>query len=120
MKMFRTAAMTLSALTLAACATTSPVVGLGNGTYEITGSSATAISSGGAQKVRLIQAANAYCQKLDGKGAMIVGANDTNGRMGSFASISGNAYGPNSGGSLYGSAATPGQRATADVVFRCD
>lgn len=104
---------------LSACATTSPVVPIGNGVYEITGSSATAMSSGGAQKVRLIQAANDFCNK-QGKGATVINAGGNDGRMGSFASVSGSAYGPNSSANLYGSAATPGQRATADVVFKCE
>jgi hypothetical protein len=113
-------ALVVSTCALIACASTSAVVPVGNGLYEITGSSATALSSGSAQKIRLIQAANDYCQKRSGKGATVVDANDTSGHAGSFANISGSAYGPNSGGSLYGSAMTPGQRATADVVFRCE
>lgn len=119
MKVFSRFAALAAVLGLSACATTSPVVPVGNGVYEIAGSSATAMSSGGAQKVRLIQAANDFCAK-QGKGATVVNAGATDGHVGSFATVNGSSYGPNSSASMYGSAATPGQRATADVVFKCE
>ncbi len=103
---------------LSACASTSPVVPVGNGVYEITGSSATALSSGSAQKVRLIQAANDYCAK-QGKAVTVVNAGGTDGHVGSYASANGSAYGPNSGANFNAAAVTPGQRASADVMFRC-
>jgi hypothetical protein len=104
---------------LVGCASTSPIVPIGSGVYEIAGSSATALSSAGAQRVRLIQKASEYCGKL-GKSVNVVDSSGSDGHVGSFASVSGNAYGPGSGGSLYGSAMTPGQRASADVRFRCE
>lgn len=104
---------------LIGCASTSPVVPVGNGVYEISGASATALSSAGAQRVRLIQKASEYCGKL-GKSVNVVDSSGSDGHVGSYASLSGNAYGPSSGGSLSGSAVTPGQRATADVRFRCE
>lgn len=107
------------AICLSGCASTSQVVPVGNGVYEIAGSSATALSSTGAQRVRLIEKANEYCHQL-GKTVTVIDASGRDGQVGSYASISGNAYGPRSGGSIHGSAISPGQRATADVLFRCD
>lgn len=104
---------------LAGCASTSQIVPIGNGVYEIAGSSATALSSAGAQRVRLIEKASEYCGKL-GKNVDVVDSSGSDGHMGSFASVSGNAYGPGSGANVYGSAMSPGQRATADVLFRCE
>lgn len=109
----------LLAVILSGCASTSPIVPVGKGVYEISGSSATALSSAGAQRVRLIQKASEYCGKL-GKTVNVVDSSGSNGRVGSYANVSGNAYGQSSGGSVYGSAVTPGQRATADVLFRCE
>lgn len=106
------------AICITGCASTSQVVPVGNGVYEIAGSSATALSSAGAQRVRLIEKANEYCRQL-GKTVSVVDASGKDGQVGSYASVSGNAYGPRSGASMYGSAVTPGQRATADVLFRC-
>lgn len=106
------------AICITGCASTSQVVPVGNGVYEIAGSSATALSSAGAQRVRLIEKASEYCRQL-GKTVSVVDASGEDGQVGSYASVSGNAYGPRSGASMYGSAVTPGQRATADVLFRC-
>lgn len=106
-------------LVLTACATTSEIVPVGHGVYELAGSSATAMSSGGAQKVRLIKAANEFCAK-QGKGATVVDANDTNGHVGGFASINGSSYGGGSSGYVSGFASGPIKRATADVMFRCE
>lgn len=103
---------------LAACATTSDVVSIGNGHYEVTGSSATAMASGASQKVKLIKVANQYCGK-QGKSAELVSADSNNGQVGSGAFVSGNAYGPRSGASYGGSAIKPGSAANADVIFRC-
>lgn len=119
MRTFSHVAALVAMLCLSACATTSPIVPVGNGVYEIAGASATALSSGGTQKVRLIQAANDFCAK-QGKGATVVNAGATDGHVGSFAAINGSSYGPNSGANVYGSAATPGERATADVLFKCE
>lgn len=95
---------------VAACATTTQVVPIGNGTYELAGSSATAFASGGTEKVRLIQRANTFCEQ-QGKQALLVDSQDTNGHVGGYAGAS---WG---GGSF--SAVKGGQRATADVMFRC-
>jgi hypothetical protein len=108
-----------AALSIVGCATTSDVVPIGNGNYEIAGSSATALSSGGSQKVKLIRVANKYCGE-QGKQATLVAANATNGRVGSAAFASGNAYAPGTGATFNATAVHPGQGATADVVFRCE
>jgi hypothetical protein len=94
----------------AGCATTTNVVSIGNGNYELAGSSATAFASGGTEKVRLIQRANAFCGQ-QGKQALLENSEDTNGHVGGYA---GGSWG---GGGF--SAVKGGQRATADVVFRC-
>lgn len=107
------------ALALAGCATTSDIVPVGHGVYEVAGSSATGMSSGGAQKVRLIKAANEFCGK-QGKTATVVDANDTNGHVGGFASLNGSSYGNGSSGYVSGFASGPIKRATADVMFRCE
>lgn len=121
------------------CATTSPVVPIGNGNYEITGSSATAIASGASQKVRLLQVANRFCD-ASGKQMVLVNAEETNGRVGydAWADANGHAAAADAsadegpfGNSAHASAAEadssyhsgfihPGQRANADVVFRCE
>jgi len=95
---------------VAGCATTTRVVSIGNGNYELAGSSATAFASGGTEKVRLIERANAFCSQ-EGKQALLENSQDTNGHVGGFAG------GSWDGGSF--SAVKGGQRATADVVFRC-
>jgi hypothetical protein len=106
-------------LALAGCATTSDIVPVGHGVYEVAGSSATGMSSGGAQKVRLIKVANEYCAK-QGKGAAVVDANDTNGHVGGFASLNDSSYGSGSSGYVSGFASGPIKRATADIMFRCE
>ena len=106
-------------LAITGCATTSDIVPVGNGVYEVAGSSATGMSSGGAQKIRLIKVANGYCAK-QGKSAALVGANDTNGHVGGFASLNGSSYGNGSSGYVSGFASGPIKRATADVMFRCE
>ena len=98
------------AILVTSCATTSPIVPIGNGRYEITGHSATAFGTAGGQKVKLIAAANDYCSKL-GKQINVEGEQGQDGHVGSFAQIN--------GGGVYGAAATPGQFATGDVVFSC-
>jgi hypothetical protein len=99
-----------SVFLVAGCATTTNVVPIGNGNYELAGSSATALASGGTEKVRLIERANAFCGQ-QGRQALLENSDDTNGHVGGFAS---GAWG---GGGF--SAVKGGQRATADVVFRC-
>jgi hypothetical protein len=106
-------------LFMVGCATTSEVVPIGNGNYEIAGSSATALASGGSEKVKLIKVANKYCGG-QGKQATLVNASATNGRVGSGAFASGNAYAPGAGATFNATAVHPGQGATADVVFRCE
>lgn len=137
--MFKPALLTAAvSLLIAGCATTSPVVPIGNGNYEIAGSSATALASGASQKVRLLQVANQYCNGA-GKQMVLVDADDTNGHVGSGAWANGNAHAAAANASyhegLFGRGADasaaesdasyhsgfihPGQRANADVVFRC-
>lgn len=125
-------------LVAASCATTADVVPIGNGNYEIAGSSVTALSSGGSEKVRLMKVANQYCSAA-GKQMLLVDASDTNGHVGSGAWANANAHAAAANASyhegLFGRGADasaaesdasyhsgmihPGQRATADVVFRC-
>jgi hypothetical protein len=114
----------------ASCATTSPIVPIGNGNYEIAGSSATALASGASQKVRLLEVANQYCSAA-GKQMVLVDANDSNGHIGSGAWADGNAHAAayhegifgrgagESDASYHSGVIHPGQRANADVVFRC-
>jgi hypothetical protein len=116
--MFRVACIAFVSLISASCASTSEVVPIGNGSYEIAGSSATALSSGGSEKVKLIKVANQYCG-AQGKQAAIVNAESTNGRVGSGAFASGSAYGPGSGANFNATAVHPGTRANADVIFQC-
>jgi hypothetical protein len=104
---------------LSGCATNSGVVPIGNGNYEITGSSATALTSGGSQKMKLMQAANQYCGQ-QGKTATLLSAQSTDGHVGAFASANGSAYAPGGGANYNATAVQPGQRANADVVFRCE
>ena len=104
-----------AAIGLCSCATTSDVVPIGNGSYEIAGSSATALASGGSEKVKLLKKANEYCA-AQGKQMQLVNADSTNGHAGAFAG--GSAYAPGAGANF--AAVRPGQRATADVVFRCE
>jgi hypothetical protein len=98
------------AVLVSSCATTSPVMPIGNGRYEVTGHSATAFGTGGEQKIKLIAVANDFCSK-QGKQANVEGEQGSDGHVGSYASVN--------GGGVYGSAATPGQFATGDVVFSC-
>ena len=88
---------------LSACATTQDVVPIGHGNYELAGSSVTAFSSGGAEKIKLLRIANQYCGK-QGKSANLLDGTQSNGttltafqRGGVFS----------------------GRHATADVVFQC-
>lgn len=128
----------VASLLLFGCATTSPIVPIGNGNYEITGSSATALASGASQKVRLLEDANKYCNAA-GRQMVLVNSTDTNGHVGSGAWASGNAHAAAAATSYHqgifdhsaaASAAAaessyhseyihPGQRASADVIFRC-
>lgn len=106
-------------LLTAGCATTSDVVPIGHGNYELAGSSVTALSSGASEKIKLIKVANKYCGN-EGKQVTLVNADSTNGHVGSGAWASGGAYGPGSGASFNATSVHPGQRATADIVFRCE
>ena len=113
------AAHLLLLLALAGCATNSGVVPIGNGNYEITGSSATALASGGSQKMKLMRTANDYCSS-QGKTATLVSANSSDGRVGSGAWAHGNAYAPGAGATYSATAVHPGTPANADVIFRCE
>lgn len=104
---------------LAGCATNSGVVPIGNGAYEITGSSATALSSGGSQKMKLLKTANQYCGQ-QGKQAILVDSESSNGRVGSEAFANGNAYAPGAAATYHAQAVHPGTAANADVIFRCE
>jgi hypothetical protein len=104
---------------LSGCATTSGVVPIGNGAYEITGSSATALASGGGQKMKLLKSANEFCTN-QGKQMNLVSAASNSGQVGSSASVSGSAYAPASAANYHAQAIQPGKAANADVIFRCD
>jgi hypothetical protein len=111
--------LAVSLVAVAGCATNSGVVPIGNGNYEITGSSATALASGGGQKMKLLKTANQYCAN-QGKQANLVSADSSNGRVGSAAWANGSAYAPGAGATYNAQAVHPGQAATADVIFRCE
>src|ERR1039457_6745397 len=108
----------VSLATLAGCATNSGVVPIGNGAYEITGSSATALASGGSQKMKLLKTANQYCAQ-QGKQATLVSADSNDGRVGSAASANGSAYPPGAAATYHAQAVHPGTAANADVIFSC-
>jgi hypothetical protein len=103
---------------VAGCASGPSVVPIGNGNYEIAGSSVTALSSGGSEKLKLMKQANQYCM-ASGKQAVLMTANSSDGHVGSYAQATGSAYAPNAGATFNASAVQPGQRATADLVFTC-
>ena len=85
---------TLVFVVTAGCATTSPVVPIGHGQYEITGSSLTTFASGSSQRVKLIKVANDFCTKKN-KEAVIDDGTADSGRYGS-------------------------NKASADVQFHCE
>jgi hypothetical protein len=109
--------LALPAVLLVGCSSTSRFVPVGNGVYEVAGHSATALSSGGAQRIRLIEEANAYCAR-QGLRATVVGAEDRDGKLGDFAAISVPSH--HHSGKTTATYATSGERATADVRFRCE
>lgn len=98
MKGYAFALLACVAVGLAGCATTTPVVSIGNGHYEVAGKSATALASEGDEKVRIIQVANDYCART-GQKALIENADGQNGQIGNLFQ--------------------PGRTANADVVFSC-
>lgn len=100
-----------TAILLSGCATTKDVIPIGNGNYEIAGSSVTALSSGGAEKVKLMRVASQYCTGF-GKQMVLVGSRATDGQVGDSAFVE------SSDG--VGSAVHAGTRATADVIFHCE
>jgi hypothetical protein len=104
---------------LVGCATSTGVVPIGNGNYQIAGHSATALGNGGSEKLRLMKTANEYCAQ-QGKTATLVNADSNDGHAGSAAWAHGNAYSPGAGATYNAGAAHPGKFANADVVFRCD
>jgi hypothetical protein len=104
---------------LSGCATNSGVVPIGNGNYEISGSSATALASGGSQKMKLMKAANEYC-RAQGKSATLLNAQSTDGRVGSAAWANGGANVSGSSATYNAEAVHPGKAANADVIFRCE
>lgn len=110
--------VTAVGIAIAGCATTSPIVPIGNGNYELAGSSATALASGASQKIRLLQLANQYCAG-EGKQMQLVNADATNGRMGSAAWANGSVYAPGAGAAYNAQYIHPGRRANADIIFRC-
>ena len=101
----------LAALELASCASTSPVVAIGNGAYEVAGTAATAFSSGGEEKVGLLTVATKYCGAR-GEKMKLITASDQSAHMGAFASVGGPAF--------HGMAVRPARKASADVVFKCE
>ena len=78
--------------------TTTTAVSIGNGEYEMAGSSATAFATGSMQKMRILERASAFC-KQRGEHLVVVSAQDKNGKY----------------GSLYQNS----HKASADVIFRC-
>ncbi len=84
----------ISLVVIAGCATTSPVVPLGHGKYEITGSSLTTFASGSSQRVKLIKVANDFCTRKT-KEAVIDDGTSNSGQYGS-------------------------NKASADVQFHCE
>lgn len=89
------ALLALSSLT--GC-TTTRAVSIGNGEYEMAGSSATAFATGSVQKMKIIERAGAFC-KQRGEHLVLVNAQEKSGRLGSVF--------------------RGGHKASADVIFRC-
>jgi hypothetical protein len=115
----RLAPVFLVGVLIGGCATNSGVVPIGNGNYEIAGRSATALSSGGSEKLKLMKTANDYCG-AQGKTAILVDAQSSDGRVGSAAWANGSAYAPGAGATYNATAVHPGTAANADVIFRCE
>lgn len=90
-------AICLTALTLAGCGMRSFVVPVGNGTFAMKGSSATA-ASGAAEKASLVKHAGDYC-KRSGQSAVIVASRERD--------------------ATHGTLAAPGSIAGAEIEFRC-
>lgn len=76
------------AILLNSCTTTFPVVPIGDGRYEVTGHSATAFGTAGAQKIKLIGITNDYYAK-QGKQASVEDEQGEDGHMGSIAAVNG-------------------------------
>ena len=111
---------------LSACATNSGFIPIGNGKYEISGTSATVLSSGYGEQTTLLKMANKFCED-QGKEMVLKTSSDTSGKPGS--SVSYNGYN-NSQGDFLGFrtsrqsasnyfAGHPGVKASADIIFHC-
>lgn len=116
----------LSIMLLSACATNSGFIPIGNGKYEISGTSATALSSGYGEQTNLLNMANKFCED-QGKEMVLITSSNTSGKPGS--AVSYNGYN-NSQGDFLGFrtsrqsasnyfAGRPGVKASADIVFHC-
>ena len=92
------AGVALSALCGLAGCTTTKAISIGNGEYEMAGSSATVFATGSVQKMKIIQRAGEFC-KQRGEHLLLVNAQDKSGK--------------------YGSLFESGHKASADVIFRC-
>jgi putative hemolysin len=95
---------------MGSCATTSPVVPIGNGHYEVVGHSATTYGTAAEQKIELIEIASEYCSKQGGQ-FNIEGEADGGRYAGS--SVADN------GGAVTGSGATPDVYTTGNLFFTC-
>lgn len=101
--MARTIITLIALCSLSACATTQDVVPIGHGNYELAGSSVTAFSSGGAEKIKLLRIANQYCAQQGKQATMLDGTQSNGTTLTAFQR-----------GGVF-----TGRHATADVVFQC-
>ncbi|MBS0431540.1 MAG: hypothetical protein JSS21_03920 [Proteobacteria bacterium] len=91
-------AICLATLALAGCGTRSFVTPTRDGAFLVSGSSAN-LGSGAEEKARLVEDADEYCQRHDGKSAVVVASSENDAKPGTLAA--------------------PGKLARAVVEFRC-
>jgi putative hemolysin len=110
MSIARVALLLSVMMAVGSCATTSPVVPIGNGHYEIVGHSAATYGTAVEQKVELVEIASEYCSKLGGQ-FNIEGDDGVGHQAGS--SVADN------GGGVTGSGTTPDEYTTGNLFFNC-
>ncbi|HTV84263.1 MAG TPA: hypothetical protein VME63_02590 [Dyella sp.] len=110
MSLTRTLLLAGITVAISSCATTSSVVSIGGGRYEVVGHSSANFGTAADQKIDLIVTADEYCSK-QGRQMNIEGDDDEVRRAGSLAAA-------NDGG-VTGSTAASGQFVTGNAVFSC-
>lgn len=98
------------AAAMSSCASTPSVVSIGNGHYEVLGSSLTTFAAAAQQKTELIVTASKYCSQL-GKQVNFEGEQAVQGHAGSS--------GVDGSGGISGSNAALDQFTSGNVIFSC-